>query len=174
MKSVYLLSLLAGVCTAPAWIPFPIDRYLTVAFPAKPSVSSPASRSATKLGKANTPPFPTFLAQDETGAYLAVVVDASSPRDSLTSLGATQLLGQAKDKHVLSRTRFHTPAGDGVELVMQLSSPTTHTPVLVYNRILFAHQRVYTFTFTPNEALLDSVAHNAQRRRFFDSITVKP
>ena len=78
-----------------------------------------------------------------------------------------------KEGRLLSQTHFHTAAGEGIELVLSILSPGTSTRVLAYNRTLFAHHKLYTFTFTPFGGL-DSTAHTAQRRRFFDSIVVKP
>jgi hypothetical protein len=183
MKHSYCVALLClAACTSSAWITYPVDQYLTVQLPAKPKVTNLDSMGVNKLLKQKTLPFQAFLTEDQNGIY-AIVVDASSRveripansnRDSLYAQGIKQILARANDNRLLSRTRFNTPAGEGIELVVRTSSPETHTPLLVYNRTLFAHHRVYTFTFTPYEALLDSTAHTAQRRRFFDSITVKP
>lgn len=176
----FLLSLAA--CASPAWIIFPVDQHLTVQLPAKPKATNLDSMGVNKLLKYKTLPFQAFLAEDENGVYM-IAVDASSRvdsiptnanRDSLYTLGIKQILAREKGNRLLSRTRFHTPDGEGVELVVQISSPTTHTPLLVYDRILLAHHRLYNFNFTPYELLLDSMAHNEQRRRFFDSITIKP
>jgi hypothetical protein len=183
MKYSYCIILFSlTACASPAWITYPVDQYLTVQLPTKPKVTNLDSMGVNKLLKKKTLPFQAFLTEGESGAYM-IVVDASARvdsiptdanRDSLYAQGIKQLLARANDNRLLSRTRFHTPAGDGVEFVMRVSSPTTHTPVLVFNRTLLAHHRAYTFTFTPYEALLDSTAHAAQRRRFFDSIIVKP
>jgi hypothetical protein len=183
MKHSYCVVLLCLVsCTSPAWITYPVDQYLTVKLPAKPKVTNLDSMGVNKLLKQKTLPFQALLAEDQNGIY-ALVVDASSRieripvnsnRDSLYAQVIKQLLARAHDNRLLSRTSFNTPAGEGIELVMRTSSPETHTPLLVYNRTLFAHHRVYTFTFTPYEALLDSTAHTEKRRRFFNSITVKP
>jgi hypothetical protein len=104
MKHAYLLTLLLGACASPAWITFPVDRYLTVQLPAKPKETNLDSMGVNKLLKYETLPLQAFLTQDENGAY-AVVVDASSRvdsiptnanRDSLYTLGVNQVLGQAK------------------------------------------------------------------------------
>jgi hypothetical protein len=180
--SYYVVLLLLAACTSPAWITYPIDPYLTVQFPVKPKVTNLDSMGVNKLLKRKTLPFQAFLAEDDNGAYM-VVVDASARvdsiptnvnRDSLYTLGINQVLARVEGNRLLSRTRFHTPAGEGVELVLRVSTPKTHTPILVFNRILLAHHRLYNFNFTPYEAILDSTAHTEQRRRFFDSITVKP
>lgn len=183
MKYGYCIVLFfLSACTPPAWITYPVDHYLTVQLPAKPKVTNLDSMGVNKLLKKKTLPFQAFLTEDEDGAYMIVVdasaridsIPADANRDSLYSQGIKQILARANDNRLLSRTKFHTPGGEGIEFVMRVSSPTTHTPVLIYNRTLLAHHRAYTFTFTPYEALLDSTAHAAQRRRFFDSITVKP
>lgn len=180
--SYYAALLLLTACSSPRWVTYPVDSYLTVQFPVKPKVTNLDSMGVNKLLERKTLPYKAFLAQDDNGTYM-VAVDASSRtgiipvninRDSLYTLGIKQVLARAKDNRLLSRTRFSTPAGEGVELVVRISSPITHTPLLVYNRILLAHHHLYNFNFTPGEALLDSAAHTEQRRRFFDSIIVKP
>lgn len=183
MKYSYCLSLLSfAACASPAWISYPVDQYLTLQLPVKPKVTNLDSMGVNKLLKQKTLPLQAFLAEDENGVYM-IAVDASSRvasipvdvnRDSLYTQGVNQILQRTAGNQLVSRTRFHTSAGEGVELVVRLSSPITHTPLLVYNRILLAHHRLYNFNFTPYEALLDSTAHTAQRRRFFDSISVKP
>lgn len=183
MKYSYCIVLLAlAACASPAWITYPVDQFLTIQLPAKPKVTNLDSMGINKLLRQKTLPFQAFLAEDENGAYMIAVdtrsrvdsVSADTTPDSLYTRGITQILKRADGNQLLSRTRFHTPAGEGVEFVLRISSPITHTPLLVYNRILLAHHRLYNFNFTPYEALLDSTAHTAQRRRFFDSISVKP
>lgn len=183
MKYSYCVALLfLTACASPAWITYPVDPHLAVKFPVKPKVTNLDSMGVNKLLKRKTLPYQAFLAQDDNGAYM-VAVDASSrldsipvnvKRDSLYTLGINQILARTPDNRLLSRAKFYTPAGEGVEFVMRINSPLTHTPVLVYNRVLLAHHQAYAFTFTPSEALLDSTAHTEQRRRFFDSITIKP
>lgn len=182
MKHAYLVALLLSACASPAWVTYPIDPYLTVQLPAKPKATNLDSMGINKLMNYKTLPFQAFLTEDDSGAYMVVIdaspradsISANANRDALYTSSIRQVLARAEGNRLLSRTRFHTPAGEGVELVLRISSAKTHTPLLSYNRILLAHHRVYSFNFIPYEALLDSTAHTAQRRRFFDSITVKP
>jgi hypothetical protein len=182
MKYAYLLTLLLSACSRPDWITYPVDHYLTVQLPALPKVMNLDSLGVNKLLKQKTmASFKAFAAEDENGAYLVVVdssarvsrISAAANRDSLYKQGISQILGRNKSNRLLSQTHFHTPAGEGVELVLSVNSPKTSTPVLVYNRTLLAHRKTYTLTFTPYTEL-DSAGHTIQRRRFFNSITVKP
>jgi hypothetical protein len=158
--SYYVVLLSLAACTTPTWITYPVDQYLTVHLPAKPKVTNLDGMGVNKLLKQKTLPFQAFLAEDQNGVY-AIVVDASArvehipadaDRDSLYAQGIKQILARANDNRLLSRTRFNTPAGEGIELVVRTSSPETHTPLLVYNRTLFTtvlYLRITAFIRSP-------------------------
>jgi len=131
MKHVYLLALLLSACASPAWITYPIDPHLTVELPAKPKATNLDSMGVNKLMNYKTLPYQAFLAEDDNGAYMVAInatpradsIPANASRDSLYTIGINKVVAREKGNRLLNRTRFHTPAGEGAEFVMRISSP---------------------------------------------------
>jgi hypothetical protein len=183
MKYAYLLALLPlATCSTPKWEAYPIDAYLTVQLPAKPRVLSIDSTGVDKVikDKKVLAPIRAYGAKDSYGVYSVVVntappgvpIDIPASRDSLYAQGIRNTLRVNQGSRLLSKTMFNTPVGVGIAVKVAIISPNTGSPELVYNRTLLTKHRTYAFTFSPSDE--DTTAGAAQRRRFFDSITVKP
>lgn len=171
----YLLVLPLLAFAAAAWQPLTVGR-VTVQFPAVPTridnrelVGLP---STARGWIAPTPEGMFFLIRTK----LARPIGKQDERgrraiyDSIT----TRALNSLKSK-VMSSAPFTTAAGVGSEVSYRYTSRYSHKPTTFFMRNLVVDSANYFLQCVPNDPN-DSLglACAAQRRHFFNSITVKP
>jgi hypothetical protein len=84
-------------------------------------------------------------------------------------------LTKEEHAHLLKHSYFHTAGGSGAEIMYTAWDAVARQRRVLYMRCLELDSITYNFIFRPTDKL-DSTgtAGAADRRRFFDSITVKP
>jgi hypothetical protein len=171
-----LLSLPLAAFVLADWQSFAVDEHLTVQLPGPPTERDLAKLAPQLKG------VQVWSAQDGTGMYLitrfAQTMDKPlQDTTALRSYYAGVISGQLRreEGHLLSRTFFATAGGSGVEYKYRGRHQGTGKQVIKYGRSLLLGAVGYSFAFVPADRV-DSLglAGNEQRRRFFDSIMVKP
>lgn len=176
---VFAALLLTGLAAqgqgVPNWRPFVLDSHLTVELPAKAKYFGPTETGqvlAVRSWATRTPQAGFFIVRVPTMLPVTKGDTAQRHRYYRSLIKST-----LTDTHsrLLSRTTFLTAGIDGVELKLRSIDNVTGSPTIRYMRSIVLGSFGYDLLFqsaTPNDSV-DSVC-NAQRRRFFNSITVKP
>jgi len=180
MKYAYLLLLLPlAACSSSEWKAYPINEHLNVQLPTAPErVDLQKQEGLPNIAPATLRQLQAFTSSDDYGVYSIVInpVDSTSlgllPRDSLYNDRIRQLL-LTYQGNLRKRTSFSTPAGKGVEVLIAAVVPTVGKHVLTGVRLLLVGHQSFVFTVVPYAETDISLAA-AQRRRFFNSIRVKP
>lgn len=191
MKHLFLLTglLLAGCSSTPnekpnidTWQPFAVDGQLTVQLPA-------AAKELDAGLLQNTTQFPAhtraWMARAPEGLYVVMRIPVSNAhriaqQDTAQRRAFYQdvvrgALAEEEHAHLLKHSYFQTAGGSGVEIMYTAWDAVSGQRRVRYMRSLSLDSIGYNLIFRPTDKL-DSTgtAGNAQRRRFFDSITVKP
>lgn len=180
MRYTYLLLLLLlAACSSSEWKSYPINEHLNVQLPTAPEkVDLQKQRGLPNVDPATLHQMQAFTSSDDYGVYSIVINPADSatlgllPRDSLYNDGIHQML-LTYQGNLRKRTSFSTPAGNGVEVLLDAVVPKVGKHVLTGVRLLLVGHQSFAFTAVPY-AETDTSLATTQRRRFFDSITVKP
>ena len=146
MYGVVLFFLTA--CSAPGWISYPIDQHVSVQLPSKPYLLNLESTGANKaLKHKNIASYQAFAVADNRAKYRYMIVVNSDPmiaqvvtaavRDSLYGQSISKTLPLFKCSHLLSKTTFRTPAGEGVEFAFSALSSTMGKREVLHTRVLF-------------------------------------
>jgi hypothetical protein len=108
-----------------------------------------------------------------TGSGIISQRDTAGRRDYYA--GVVQSVLHDEQGQPITRSYFSTPAGAGLELKYKGRHQVTGKQVIKYIRSLVVDSVGYSLNFIPTDQQ-DSlgIAGNEQRRRFFNSITVKP
>jgi hypothetical protein len=177
----YLLLLpLLTFAAANTWQPFAIDKQVAVRVPTQPTEANIAKLatahhySPTRVWTAKAPEGAYFIIRTAGKASESIGRQNSSQRQALyTSVIRAAL--QSDKGELLTRTSFLTDGGAGCEVKYKGTHPLTQQRVIKYLRYLVVDSVGYSFQFLPANAY-DSlgIAGAEQRRRFFNSITVKP
>jgi hypothetical protein len=162
-----------------AWLPFAVDRRVSVQLPRRPT-----EIDRRQLAPPTDPRRPRgWMVEGLEGKYF-VLRSLTRPRlgrgDTLRrralydSLAAVALRSVQKG-HLLNTTFFSTNGGTGCEIQYRGTSRYTHRRVVSVVRLLAVDSCCYSFSFLP-AGPEDSVGVTgaAYRRRFFNSIQVKP
>jgi len=178
MKKVYLLALLPLVAfTLVDWQSFAIDKRLLVQLP-----TPPAEVNLTKVAPAQAAAHARMWALRAPKAiYLVVRLPTGLISKSYTARRSSYYAGvlsavlQDERGQLVSRTSFPTAGGTGVEIKYRALSQFTGKRAIKYMRFLLVDSIGYSLLFQPTDKQ-DSLglAGAEQRRRFFNSITVKP
>jgi hypothetical protein len=180
MKYAYLLLLIPlAACSSSEWKSYRINEHLNVQLPTIPEkVDLPKQGGVPNVGPATLHQMQAFTSSDDYGVYSIVINPADSatlgllPRDSIYNNRIRQML-LTYQGNLRKRTSFSTPTGNGVEVLLDAVVPNVGKHVLTGVRLLLAGHQSFAFTAVPY-AETDTSLATAQRRRFFDSITVKP
>ena len=84
-----------------------------------------------------------------------------------------EIKGMVQDQGstLLSRKPFSTSAGEGVAVTYRLAATQDSKAMIVFSRTFVAKRSSYTLTFLQADG---DTTSGVARRRFFNSITVKP
>jgi hypothetical protein len=164
--------------TADTWQPFAIDSRVSLQLP-----THPTELDFAKLAPTRKPDHTRiWLLRAPEGTYQVIRLPNNSTISSTDTAGRrafyTGVLTSVmrnESGQLLLITPFPTSAGAGMEYKYKAMHKGTGKHVIKYTRILLADSIAYTLNFVPIDRQ-DSlgIAGAAQRRRFFDSITVKP
>jgi hypothetical protein len=178
MKKVYLLALLPLLAfTLVDWQSFAIDKRLIVQLP-----TPPAEVNLTKVAPAQAAAHARMWALRAAEAVYLVVrlptgLIGKSDTTSRRSYYAGVLSAVLQDERgqLISQTSFPTAGGAGMEIKYKAMSQVTGKKAIKYMRFLLVDSIGYSLLFQPTDKQ-DSLglASAEQRRRFFNSITVKP
>lgn len=178
MKQALLFLPLLVFTAADTWQPFAIDSHVTVQLPGQPTETDLAKLNTGKnLGHTQ---MWTLKAAD--GIYMVMrlpnkgsIGRADTAGRQAYYAGVLTSVMRNEKAQTLSLTDFPTSVGEGIEYKYKAIHRGTGKRVIKYVRYLVVDSIGYSLAFTPADKL-DSTgtAGNVQRRRFFDSITVKP
>ena len=170
MKLRYLLALPLLAFTADNWQPFSFDKHVTVQLPAAPfdmteDAGVPAGAHA-------------FAAQSGSEAYqitgplpVPPVLNVQDARGrGLYYDGIVKGLVQEQGNVLLSRKPFSTVAGEGVVVTYKSPATADSPEMTLFSRAFIVNRGTYVLTYFRTDADTFSVA----RRRFFNSLKVKP
>jgi hypothetical protein len=179
----YLLLLpLFAATVADVWQSFAVDKILTVQMPAKAAELNMTELLRTGQAPARTR---TWVAQASEGLCVVMrIPTANAQRIKQSDAAHRQVFYKdvvrgalAVENHafLLKRTSFQTAGGDGIEIKYTALNARTGRRRVRYMRSLVVDSIGYNFIFRPAN-LSDSLGlvDYTQRRRFFNSITVKP
>ncbi|TGE04765.1 hypothetical protein [Hymenobacter fodinae] len=179
-RALVLLSLPLTSFIAPDWAPFTVDEQLQVLLP------HPAEEvDMKKLTGRSIPNTRLLMTSDSVGVYQIMLVKMppaqaanlarAESRESYYDGVVKGILDAQTDGVLLERATFPTSAGTGIEVKTRARHKGTGKLVVKYSRSLLANGVGYAFNFIPRD-LADTagISGNAQRRRFFDSIEIKP
>lgn len=175
--AVALLFLLVNACASSDWSTYPIDNHLAVRLPSPPkAVNLQKQKGLPEVPAAALQHVQAFVSTDDYGAYTVLINPVDSvglqPRDSFYNDRIRQVL-LTQQGRLLTRTSFSTPAGRGVEALLDVLPPNIGKHVLMGVCSVLVGQNNYALCFVPY-AETDSSRGRICRRRFFDSIVVKP
>ena len=176
-KAGYLLWLPLTAFTLPDWPTFPVDSYVRVQLPVRPT-----ELNLVELGLADKLPAGAhvFVARAAPDVYQVIgpmavpaEMDLADPKArSLFYDGVVDGLVTNQGNTLLRRASFPTPAGEGVAVTYHAPPTAAGPPALVtYSRCFITHRNAYVLTyFTTSGTPADSLA----RRRFFSSLALTP
>jgi hypothetical protein len=181
MKKPYLLALLLPLVSAAFadWLPFAIDKQVAVQLPSQPTEVDLAklmpsnNMQHTRMWALRAPEGIYMVLRLPTGSGIISQRDTAGRRDYYA--GVVQSVLHDEQGQPITRSYFSTPAGAGLELKYKGRHQVTGKQVIKYIRSLVVDSVGYSLNFIPTDQQ-DSlgIAGNEQRRRFFNSITVKP
>ena len=160
------------------WVPFAIDN-VTVQVPQQ-AIEVDLSKQPAGKGYSNTR---VFVSGDEYGTYQVIREDYRSNASLGQSKAAREELYNGivagllrSQKGVLVATSpFATAGGPGIEIKYKGLQLGTNKMVVKYTRALLVGKINYSFNFIPKDKEdATGTSGNEQRRRFFDSVVVKP
>lgn len=163
---------------ADTWQPFIVDSRVSVQLPAQPTELDFAKLAPTRKPDHTR----MWLVRTSEGTCQVMRLPNSSTisrsdtaRRRAFYAGVLTSVMRNESGQLLLITPFPTPAGAGIEYKYKAIHKGTGKRVIKYTRFLLADSVGYSLNFTPADRQ-DSlgVAGNEQRRRFFNSITVKP
>lgn len=130
--------------------------------------------SPTRVWTSRTPEGAYFIIRTAGRASESIGRQNSTQRQALYSI-IIQAALQSDQGELLTRTAFPTAGGAGCEVKYKGTHPLTQRRIVKYLRYLVVDSVGYSFQFLPANPY-DSLglAGAEQRRRFFNSITVKP
>lgn len=191
-KPYYLLWLLVGGLSLAAftladWVTFALNEQVSVQLPAQPTELELSKTLSPEQAKTLSPEQVqnnhVYVTKDAYGAY-QVVQSATSLSAEKTALAATRaafyqriLQGVLKHEHgtLVAQSPFPTAGGEGLEITYRHLRRGTGKPVLTVARHLLVGTTSYGFYFVSlDQQDSTGTSGNAQRRRFFESIEVKP
>lgn len=179
MKPVLLLLLLPFLpIAADTWQSFAVDTRVTVQLPAPPTEADMAKLvPGGKAGRTRL-----WMLQAPEGLYQVLRIPSkgtiakqdTAARSSYYA-GVLSSVLRNEQGRLLARTPFPTTGGVGMEFKYNGVHRGTGKRVIKYTRYLVLDSIGYSLNFIPADRL-DSLglAGNEQRRRFFNSIVVKP
>jgi hypothetical protein len=175
----YLLLLpLLAFTAADNWQPFAIDQHVAVQLP-----TPPAEADLAKLAPGqNLHHMRMWMARAPEGIYQVIRIPATATISQADTAGRRAFyagtlasLMRNEKGQLLVLTHFATSAGAGIEYKYKSVHRATGKHVIKYGRSLLADSVAYALNFLPTDNQDSTgMAGNAQRRRFFNSITVKP
>jgi hypothetical protein len=182
MKKPYLQALLLVPFVSAAfaeWVPFTVDKHVAVQLPSQPTeidlakLMPSAAMQHARLWALRAPEGVYMLMRLRTGSASISQRDTAGRRDYYA--GVIQAVLQDEHGQPLTRSYFATPAGAGAEFQYKGRHQVTGKQVIKYIRTLVIDSVGYSLNFIPTDQQ-DSLglAGNAQRRRFFNSLLVKP
>jgi len=179
MKKRYALALLPlAAFSLLDWQPFAIDQHVAVQLPAPPTELDVAKLAPTLAAEHTR----LWTLRAPEGAYLVTRLPGAGAIGKLDTAkrnayyaGMISSILRNEKGQLLSRTPFPTAGGAGLELKYKGVHQLTGKRIIKYVRTLVLDSIGYSLIFIPTDRL-DSLglAGNEQRRRFFNSITVKP
>jgi hypothetical protein len=174
----YLLLLPLLASTADTWQPFTVDKQVSVQLPAQP-IEIALAKLAPGKNLQHTRMWTLRVAE---GIYqvLRLPNTHSIPRTDTAGrrafyAGLLTSVMRNESGQLLAVTSFPTTGGASMEYQYKGLHKGTGKRVIKYGRTLLVDSINYTLNFIPADSL-DSLglAGAEQRRRFFNSITVKP
>jgi hypothetical protein len=179
MKPLLLLLLLPFLpIAADTWQPFAIDQRVTVQFPRPPAAINLAKLTQSRqLGHMRA-----WMLRASEGTYQVLRTHSKSMlgkqdtarRRSFYAGGLSALL-QSERGQLVAQTFFSTAGGEGVEYKYKATERDTGKRTIKFMRCLVVDSIGYSLNFVAADKLDTlGLAGNEQRRRFFNSITVKP
>jgi len=182
VKSTHYLLLLPLFAFAPSdtWQSFTIDKQIAVQVPTRPSeanidkLAAAHHYSPTRVWTTKAPEGVYFIIRTAGRASESIGRQNTTQRQALYT-SVIQAALQSDKSELLTRTSFPTAGGAGCEIKYKGSHPVTQRRIIKYLRYLVVDSVGYSFQFLPANPY-DSLglAGAEQRRRFFNSITVKP
>jgi hypothetical protein len=172
MKLIYLLALPLLAFTADNWQPFSLDKQVSVRLPTKPFEMTKEEVGDLPAGAH------VFAAQSGNEAYQLTgplpVPAALKPQDTkardLFYEGMLKGLVQDQGNTLLARSTFSTVAGEGVAVTYQSPATADTKEMTLFSRVFIVNRSSYALTYLR----ADGDTSSGNRRRFFNSITVKP
>jgi hypothetical protein len=182
MKQPYLLALLLAPLISFAftdWLPFAVDKHVTVQLPRQPTeidlakLMPATSMQHGRLWALRAPEGIYMVMRLPTGSGIINKLDTASRRDYYAGI-MNAVLHDEQGK-AIARSYYATPAGAGLEFKYKGRHQVTGKQVVKYIRSLVVDSVGYSLNFIPTDQQ-DSlgIAGNEQRRHFFNSIAVKP
>ena len=182
MKPTHYLLLLPLLAFAPSdtWQSFSIDKQVAVQMPMRPSeanldkLAAAHYYSPTRVWTAKAPEGVYFVIRTAGKVSESIGRQNTAQRQALYTT-VIQAALQSDQGELVTRTSFPTAGGDGCEIKYRGSHPLTQRRIIKYLRYLVVDSIGYSFQFLPANPY-DSLglAGAAPRRRFFNSIVVKP
>lgn len=182
MKLTRYLLLIPLVAFVPPskWQPFAIDKQVVVQVPTQPSeanidkLATAHHYSPTRVWTVKAPEGTYFIIRTAGKASESIGRQNTTQRQALYN-SVIQAALQSDRGVLLTRTFFATAGGNGCEVKYKGTHPLTQRRVIKYLRYLVVDSIGYSFQLLPSNPY-DSLglAGAEQRRRFYNSITVKP
>jgi hypothetical protein len=179
MKKRYFLALLPLVAFSLSdWQVFSIDNHVTVQVPTQPEEMDLA-----KVGLADKKAMMSiFNARDAEAFYQIIKVTDLGIESGPTEVterqkfytGVVKGLLNQQGGALLERTAFKTAAGEGIEIKYKAFDKRLGKQAIRYCRSLLAGKTSYSFNFITLDSDTTGTSGAEQRRRYFNSITVKP
>jgi hypothetical protein len=177
MKKVYLLALFPLLAfTSVDWQSFTIDKRFAIQLPAPPTEVNlakiaPAQAAAhARMWALRAPEAIYLLVRLPTG----LIGKSDTASRSSYYAGVLSAVLQDERGQLISRTPFPTAGGAGVEFKYKALSQLAGKPAVKYMRTLLVDSIGYSLIFQPMDKQDTlGLAGAEQRRRFFNSITVK-
>jgi hypothetical protein len=178
MKFIYLLPLPLLAFTADTWQPFIVDKHVTVQFPSQPQEMNLAALAGGRdihHGRMwYVQASDAFYSVSRSHMEEALAPQDTSGRRRRYSLVFEALLREEKGQ-LVDFYFFPTLAGQGVEVKYRGLHKVTQQRRVKIIRCLAVDTVLYTLNFmAANKTDTLGLTGAEQRRRFFNSVTVKP
>ncbi|MBJ6146403.1 hypothetical protein [Hymenobacter sp. BT559] len=174
MKHLYRLALLLPLLAFRLldWQFFTLDKHLTVELPTPPTELDLAKQGLAGAMQAGT----RLLMARTTGALYQLM---STPSADVNPAERTKFydgivagLVTNQGHTLVQRSTFATPAGDGIDITFRTVPRDASPAKVLYNRCVLVNRTSYILGFMPLSA--DTTDETALRRRYFNSMIIKP
>jgi hypothetical protein len=146
-----------------AWVPVTLDSRVSVLMPAQPQEAPmPAPNKA-------------LYVKDTVGVYIIAIsplgVDFQGDERKTYYDSAIEGVLEGSKGKVESRSTFKIGNYDGIDFAVRTLRPGTQQTMIVFMRSILIDKKAYVLQFIPADG---SKNVEAQRKPFFESITLKP